>query len=207
MKYPDFRKAPEGATHWDSYAEEWCKLGAYYTRGGSWLQIYIQKDWGTERYIPIPVVDWSKAPEGLDYAYTTGPDWDYNPDRVGTVWFADVSGHQLDECDTRLVLGDASWVLLETRPETKAKEETPTLVKDYKILEVFVDDLSMPFRYRGYWGYLHISLSDNLIHGSIAQIKDLVTYEADTIVGIKEAFMDAVDDYILTREELGNGSY
>lgn len=203
MKYPDFRKAPEGATHWDSDFEVWCDEDGFWKGDGNYYDQTNQVGWGTERYIPIPVVDWTKAPEGCDYAYTTGPEWASSPNCVGTVEFADAGGQQLDEDDTRLMLGESSWILLETRPDKKAKE-SPTAIKDYKILEVFVDDLSMPFRYRGYWGYLHISLSDNLIHGSIAQIKDLVTYEADTIVGIKEAFIDAVDDYILTREELDN---
>lgn len=50
--------------------------------------------------------------------------------------------------------------------------------------------------HRGYQGSIAISLEDNVIFGSILNINDLVTYEAETPEGLKAAFIEAVEDYL-----------
>lgn len=51
--------------------------------------------------------------------------------------------------------------------------------------------------YKGFYGNVEISLEDEVIHGKLLFINDLVTYESDDIPGIKGAFEEAVDDYIV----------
>ena len=57
--------------------------------------------------------------------------------------------------------------------------------------------------YKGYIGNLDFSLEDNVLHGKIIGINDLVTYEGNTIEEIKTNFIEAVDDYLITCNELG----
>lgn len=56
--------------------------------------------------------------------------------------------------------------------------------------------------YNGYWGSVEVSLSEEVIHGKILNINDLITYEAKTVEGLQEEFRLAVDDYLETCESL-----
>ena len=51
--------------------------------------------------------------------------------------------------------------------------------------------------YRGFTGSIEYSEAANVFHGKILDIKDLVTYEADSISELNCAFMEVVDDYVL----------
>ena len=55
----------------------------------------------------------------------------------------------------------------------------------------------------GYEGSAEVSLEDNCLFGKILRIKDLVTYEADTVAQLRMAFTDAVDNYITHCREMG----
>lgn len=56
--------------------------------------------------------------------------------------------------------------------------------------------------YKGYEGTAEIDISRGVCRGKILFINDLVTYESDTITGLKREFEAAVDDYLLTCETL-----
>lgn len=56
--------------------------------------------------------------------------------------------------------------------------------------------------YRNFTGSVDVSLEDDVLHGYLLNINDLVSYEADTVPGLKRAFEEAVDDYIATCEKL-----
>lgn len=58
-------------------------------------------------------------------------------------------------------------------------------------------------QYNGYHGSVEVSLEDNILHGSIQFINDLVTYEAETPEQLRKEFEAAVDDYLETCRELG----
>lgn len=58
------------------------------------------------------------------------------------------------------------------------------------------------FEYRDYIGSIEISLDDKCLYGKIMYIRDLITYEADTLVHLEERFRSAVDDYLELCEEL-----
>lgn len=60
-----------------------------------------------------------------------------------------------------------------------------------------------PLTYRNYHGSVEVDTEDNILHGSIQFINDLVTYEASDVVGLKLAFQEAVDDYLATCAEVG----
>ena len=53
-------------------------------------------------------------------------------------------------------------------------------------------------KYKGYFGSVETSLDDMVLHGKIECIADVITYEADSLPGLKEAFEEAVDDYLET---------
>lgn len=60
--------------------------------------------------------------------------------------------------------------------------------------------------YKGYSGSAHINLNDDLLHGRILKVQDLITYEAKTVRGLKSNFAKAVKEYIATRKQLDQRS-
>jgi predicted HicB family RNase H-like nuclease len=56
--------------------------------------------------------------------------------------------------------------------------------------------------YKGYIGTAEISEADDCLHGKLAHISDLVTYQAATPKQLTAAFEEAVDDYLETCAEL-----
>jgi len=50
-------------------------------------------------------------------------------------------------------------------------------------------------KYKEYLGTIHFSAEDEVFYGKLEGINDLVTFEGQTVAEIKQAFIDAVDDY------------
>ena len=50
--------------------------------------------------------------------------------------------------------------------------------------------------YKGYLGSVEYSDEDEVLHGRLEFIRDLVTYEGKDAKGIRAAFREAVDDYL-----------
>ena len=57
--------------------------------------------------------------------------------------------------------------------------------------------------YKGYQGSVEVSLEDDVLHGKILRITDLVTFEAKTPDGLRQAFEQEVDEYLVFCEEEG----
>ncbi len=60
--------------------------------------------------------------------------------------------------------------------------------------------MSELIEYRGYYGSVHFDANDLIFHGKIEFIRALVSYEATNAVELKQAFEDAIDDYLETCE-------
>lgn len=56
--------------------------------------------------------------------------------------------------------------------------------------------------YKGYNGSVEFSSDDEIFFGKINGIRDVVTFEADTVQKLKRHFKEAVDDYIDTCAKL-----
>ena len=50
--------------------------------------------------------------------------------------------------------------------------------------------------YKGFLGSVTFSAEDNIIHGKIECIEDLILFEGGSVIEIKNAFKEAVEDYI-----------
>jgi Uncharacterized protein encoded in hypervariable junctions of pilus gene clusters len=50
--------------------------------------------------------------------------------------------------------------------------------------------------YKGYIGAVEYSEEDNCLFGRIAGIRDIISYEGESVAEIRKAFEDAVDDYL-----------
>lgn len=50
--------------------------------------------------------------------------------------------------------------------------------------------------YLGYQGSIETSLEDGILYGSIQHITDKITYESETVAGLKAEFEAAVDHYL-----------
>ncbi len=48
--------------------------------------------------------------------------------------------------------------------------------------------------YKGYSGTL--DLDEGVLHGRVAGLRDVITFEGTTAAGIEQAFRDSVDDYL-----------
>ena len=57
--------------------------------------------------------------------------------------------------------------------------------------------------YKGYIGSVEYSGEDEVFHGRLEFIRDLVTYEGTDAKGLKQAFHEAVDDYLALCAEEG----
>jgi predicted HicB family RNase H-like nuclease len=57
--------------------------------------------------------------------------------------------------------------------------------------------------YRGYFGSADYSPEDEVFHGKLEFIRDLVTFEANEAKGLKRAFEEAVDDYLALCDDTG----
>ena len=58
-------------------------------------------------------------------------------------------------------------------------------------------------QYRGYYGSIEASPEDNCLYGKLLYIQALVTYEAETVAALEQAFQQAVDDYLADCDESG----
>lgn len=56
--------------------------------------------------------------------------------------------------------------------------------------------MSTLLEYKGYLGSVEYSDEDEVLHGRLEFIRDLVTYEGADAKGLKAAFHEAVDDYL-----------
>lgn len=48
--------------------------------------------------------------------------------------------------------------------------------------------------YKGYRA--DVEITDDILHGEIAEIRDVVTFEAESAVELQLAFEDSIDDYL-----------
>ncbi|CAN5860202.1 type II toxin-antitoxin system HicB family antitoxin [soil metagenome] len=58
-------------------------------------------------------------------------------------------------------------------------------------------------KYNGFIGSVNYSSIDEVFHGKIEFITDLVTFEGTTVDELKKSFQEAVDDYLELCEEIG----
>jgi len=50
-------------------------------------------------------------------------------------------------------------------------------------------------KYKDYLGSVHFSAEDEVFYGKIEGVNDLVTFEGKTVRELKQAFMEATEDY------------
>jgi predicted HicB family RNase H-like nuclease len=56
--------------------------------------------------------------------------------------------------------------------------------------------------YKDYYSTIHYNDEDEVFHGKIEGIDDLVTFEGESVAELKKAFQEAIDDYIKTCKEI-----
>lgn len=59
--------------------------------------------------------------------------------------------------------------------------------------------------YKGYMARVEFDSDDEIFVGHIAGIRDRVGFHADTVADLKEAFCEAVDDYLETCANIVKG--
>ena len=61
----------------------------------------------------------------------------------------------------------------------------------------------MIFSYKGYTGEVLIDGDADVLAGEVLDIRDVITFEGETVPEVKQAFRDSVDDYLDFCHELG----
>lgn len=57
--------------------------------------------------------------------------------------------------------------------------------------------------YKGYAGSVEFSAEDKVFFGKLTGIRDVITFEGETVKELTKAFHDAVNDYLAMCKELG----
>ncbi len=57
--------------------------------------------------------------------------------------------------------------------------------------------------YKGYLGTVHYSEEDEVFHGKIEAVNDLIMFDGKSVRELKKSFHEAVDDYLDTCREMG----
>ena len=57
--------------------------------------------------------------------------------------------------------------------------------------------------YKSYYAAVQFNAEDEIFHGKIIGINDLVSFEASSVRELKREFREAVEDYLETCKELG----
>lgn len=58
-------------------------------------------------------------------------------------------------------------------------------------------------KYKNYQGSIEYDEESETLYGKVLHVRDLITYEAETAKGLKNAFHDSVNDYLETCEAEG----
>jgi len=59
------------------------------------------------------------------------------------------------------------------------------------------------FQYKGYVGAFDFEPDDDAFHGEIAGIRDVIHFTGRSVDELRQAFQEAVDDYLATCAEIG----
>lgn len=58
-------------------------------------------------------------------------------------------------------------------------------------------------KYKNFVATVRFSAPDEVFHGKLEGVNDLITFEGETVVGLKKSMQEAVDDYLEICDELG----
>ena len=58
-------------------------------------------------------------------------------------------------------------------------------------------------KYKDFYGSVEYSADDECFFGKIMGVTDLITFEGDSAASLKDAFVEAVEDYLLLCKEAG----
>jgi predicted HicB family RNase H-like nuclease len=50
--------------------------------------------------------------------------------------------------------------------------------------------------YKGYFAKVEFDDDDNIFHGEVINLRDVITFEGETVNDLRQAFKDSVDDYL-----------
>ena len=58
-------------------------------------------------------------------------------------------------------------------------------------------------KYKGYTGAVAYDSEDEIFHGEVINLRDVITFEADNVEDLKKEFQTSVDDYLTFCKERG----
>ncbi len=77
------------------------------------------------------------------------------------------------------------------------EKQGPVTLEEARAQAKWIKAQSMKdLEYKGYSGSVEYSKEDNVFFGKILNIKDLVSFEGDTLDELKNSFIESVNDYV-----------
>jgi predicted HicB family RNase H-like nuclease len=65
-----------------------------------------------------------------------------------------------------------------------------------------IERLKSMMEYKGYFAKIEFDDGANIFHGEVINLRDVITFEGETVKELKQAFQDSIDDYLdLARKE------
>jgi predicted HicB family RNase H-like nuclease len=61
----------------------------------------------------------------------------------------------------------------------------------------------MTMKYKRYEAIVEFDAEDRVFHGRVAGLRDVVTFEGDSVEALERAFQESVDDYLALCKEQG----
>ena len=58
-------------------------------------------------------------------------------------------------------------------------------------------------KYKGYQGTVHFDVDAGILHGEVLHLRDVVTFQGETVEEVTKAFRDSIDDYLDFCKERG----
>jgi predicted HicB family RNase H-like nuclease len=57
--------------------------------------------------------------------------------------------------------------------------------------------------YKGYFGYAELDADAGIFHGEVVDLRDVITFQGESVAELRQAFHDSVDDYLSLCEGRG----
>jgi hypothetical protein len=98
-------------------------------------------------------------------------------------------------------VGSAEEFLRLTDEEKKIVDNN-YLLSQVKVSRIAAHTLVHTIKYKDYYGLVEVDVEENMLYGRVIDIKDVITFKAETVEQVKIEFAKSVEDYLEFCKEL-----
>ena len=95
-------------------------------------------------------------------------------------------------------LGEARLLEIWIAAWSRAAVETPAAQMPASLTakNIFGSNGGITMEYKGYFGAIEFDEEAEIFHGEVINLKDVITFQSDSVEGLKREFHESVDDYL-----------